>query len=110
MDTAREIGLELLAEAAGTLLERGATHGPVRPNLDRTGVVWGALLGLEVTGADVAVLLAMLKVAGPARATRRTAITGSTRSATSRWPAVWCWSRITRFRLFRHCRLTRSGV
>lgn len=63
MDDAREIGLELLAEAAGTLLERGATHGPVRANLDRTGLLWGALLGLDVTGADVAVLLALLKVA-----------------------------------------------
>lgn len=62
-DKARAIAQELLVEVRKVLTEREATHGPVRPNLDRTAHLWSALIGKRLTAADVAVMLAMLKVA-----------------------------------------------
>ena len=54
----------LLAEAA-VLVEgdRAQRHGPARQNLGLAAELWSAYLGVPIQAADVALLLALLKVA-----------------------------------------------
>lgn len=63
MDKARVIAQELLDETRQVLRDREVTHGRARPNLQRTADMWAPLVGKTISAADVAVMLAMLKLA-----------------------------------------------
>ena len=54
----------LLAEAAELAGgERSRQHGPARQTLGLTAELWSAYLGIDVQVADVALLMALLKIA-----------------------------------------------
>ena len=55
---------KLLAEAAKLVGgERSRQHGPARQNLGLTAELWSAYLGVDIQVADVALLVALLKIA-----------------------------------------------
>ena len=55
---------ELLVEAAKLVATtRNADHGPARQNLGLVAKLWSAYLGTDIEAADVAMLLALVKVA-----------------------------------------------
>ena len=56
---------DILATASEYVsIDRAATHGDAEDNFSRTADLWNAYLGMDdITSIDVAVMLAMLKVA-----------------------------------------------
>lgn len=56
-------GSDMLLDAARTIAERGRVYGDARANMERTAQLWSLVLGVDVTGAQVALCLVQLKVA-----------------------------------------------
>ena len=56
-------GSDMLLDAARTIAERGRVYGEARANMERTAQLWSLVLGVDVTGAQVALCLVQLKVA-----------------------------------------------
>ena len=54
---------DLLNEAAKTVTARGAHYGTPAENFERIAVLWTALLGHEVSAAQVAMMMAAVKMA-----------------------------------------------
>jgi hypothetical protein len=54
---------ELLNEAAQTVTKRGAKYGTPAENFERIAVLWTALLGHEVSAAQVAMMMVAVKMA-----------------------------------------------
>jgi hypothetical protein len=54
---------ELLNDAAKTVTDRGANYGTPAENFERIAVLWTALLGHEVSAAQVAMMMAAVKMA-----------------------------------------------
>jgi len=51
--------------------ERQASYGPPAPFFTRTAALWSAYLGHALTGKDVAMLMALLKIAREANRHKR---------------------------------------
>jgi len=56
-------GSDMLMDAARTIAERGRVYGDAAANMAKTAQLWSAVLGVDVTGAQVALCLIQLKVA-----------------------------------------------
>jgi len=54
---------ELLADAADTIAERGATHGHYDLTMLRTSKLWSDFLEREIEPVDVAICMALVKLA-----------------------------------------------
>ena len=55
---------DILETAASCVLkDRAATHGDLEDSFAHTATLWGAHLGVEVSATDVAVMMALLKIA-----------------------------------------------
>ena len=54
---------ELLNDAAKIVTDRGTNYGTPEENFERIAVLWTALLGHEVSAAQVAMMMAALKMA-----------------------------------------------
>lgn len=55
---------DILETAASCVLkDRAATHGNLEDSFAHTASLWGAHLGVEVSATDVAVMMALLKIA-----------------------------------------------
>ena len=53
---------EVLAAAhVAVMVDRAATHGPVEKNFARLAAIWSARLGVDLTPAQVAIMLVDLK-------------------------------------------------
>lgn len=64
MKEATSIAASILAEAQEIVDgSRRTTHGWAERSFQRTADLWRALLGIDVTAVDVALMLALLKVA-----------------------------------------------
>ena len=53
----------LEAAAHAVTVDRAATHGEAEQNFDRIAAFWASHLGVEVSAVDVAVMMALLKIA-----------------------------------------------
>jgi len=56
-------GSDMLMDAARTIAERGRVYVDAAANMAKTAQLWSAVLGVDVTGAQVALCLIQLKVA-----------------------------------------------
>ena len=56
-------GTNMLLDAARTIGERGRVYGDSAVNMATTARLWSVVLGVDVTGAQVALCLVQLKVA-----------------------------------------------
>ena len=54
---------DLLTNAADTISERGLTHGHYDETMLRTSKLWAAFLGTSIDPADVAICMALVKLA-----------------------------------------------
>ena len=54
---------DILTDAADTIAERGATHGHYDLTMLRTAKLWGDYLERELDPADVAICMALVKLA-----------------------------------------------
>ena len=66
MDTAgqkQRTAKEILNEAADTIAERGLTHGHYDLTMLRTSKLWSDFLEREIDPADVAICMALVKLA-----------------------------------------------
>ena len=53
---------EVLEKTRAIILERGQHHGQWRSNMDNIADLWSSFLGRRVSGAQVAVMLGLVKV------------------------------------------------
>jgi len=56
-------GSDMLMAAARTIAERGRLYGDAAPNMAKTAQLWSAVLGVDVTPAQVALCMIQLKIA-----------------------------------------------
>lgn len=65
MDPSAEYRMDILGRAAHIVTQdRNVTYGPPEQTFERIAGMWGAYLGTDMlTGADVAMMLALLKIA-----------------------------------------------
>ena len=56
-------GSDMLLDAARTIAERGRVYGDAAANMAKTAQLWSAVLGVDVTPAQVALCMIQLKVA-----------------------------------------------
>lgn len=63
-DEKKSVRKDILDKAASCVLKyRAATHGDLEDSFAHTANLWGAHLGVKITSTDVAVMMALLKVA-----------------------------------------------
>ena len=53
---------EVLRTVASIVADRGDTHGDWQHNMDNTAAMWSAYLHVPLSGRDVAVMLALMKI------------------------------------------------
>lgn len=63
IDRSKLADTAILKEAIETVYERPDTHGEPEDSFERIGKMWQAYLDVPVTGADVANMMILLKVA-----------------------------------------------